>query len=132
MPGQTTVRAKNGDIEGSTTLTLWYAQVRFAPGAPDDAPEIFASAAAGGSAPELLYPPDGTLIPPNLTILDVQFRPGSGNPLGNKQAEGFPGISTSSEGTCLDFGQFFGKLKKNPLCPAPEAAGGNAPEGYSR
>jgi hypothetical protein len=81
VPGQTTVRAANGAVEGSTTLTLWYAQVRYAPGAPDEAPEIFAAAEPGGTAPELLYPPDGTLIPPNLMLLDVQFRPGSGNDL---------------------------------------------------
>jgi hypothetical protein len=80
-PGDTTVRATNGAVEGTTTLTLWYAQVRFAPGVREDAPDLFAGAAGGGSDPELLYPPDGTLIPPNLTILDVQFRPGNGNDL---------------------------------------------------
>jgi hypothetical protein len=81
QPGQTSVIARNGTLEGSTGLTLWYAQVRYAEGAPGDAAETFAGATAGGADPELLYPADGTLIPPNLTILDVQFRPGAANDL---------------------------------------------------
>lgn len=81
QPGETRVVARNGAVEGSTTLTLWYAQVRFTPGVREDAPDLFAAAQPGGDAPELLYPPDGTLIPPNLMLLDVQFRPGGDNDL---------------------------------------------------
>jgi hypothetical protein len=80
-PGSTRVRAVNGSVEGSTSVTLWYVQTRFAPDAPTDAPTIFAGASTGGSVPELVYPPDGALIPPNLMLLDVQFLPGTGNDL---------------------------------------------------
>jgi len=37
--------------------------------------------AAPGAAPELVYPPDGALFPPNTNVIEVQFRPGAGNEL---------------------------------------------------
>src|SRR5215831_18757006 len=34
-----------------------------------------------GVAPQLVYPPDQVLLPPNMNVIEVQFLPGSGNAL---------------------------------------------------
>jgi hypothetical protein len=80
-PGATTVRARNGAVEGTTSLTLVYITGVFAPGAPPDAPQLLGGTAPGGPAPSIVYPPDGVLIPPNLSLLDVQFQPGANQDL---------------------------------------------------
>lgn len=46
-------------------------------GAPDDAASRFSSAARSARAPELIYPADGVLVPPNLTGLELHFLPAS-------------------------------------------------------
>ena len=50
-------------------------------GAPSDAASKFGGAPDPSRAPTLVYPPDGTLMPPNITTVDVQFLPGAGNDL---------------------------------------------------
>ncbi|HEY3355706.1 MAG TPA: hypothetical protein VGQ83_20815 [Polyangia bacterium] len=79
--GSTTVRARNGAVEGTTTVTLVQITAVFTDGVPANAPALLGGAAPGGPAPAIVYPPDGVLIPPNLTLLDVQFRPGAGQDL---------------------------------------------------
>lgn len=49
-----------------------------APGTPADAPTKFGGAADPGRAPQIAYPPDGVLIPPNLNELEVQLVPKGG------------------------------------------------------
>jgi TolB protein len=51
------------------------------PTAPADAPDQFGNADPGGVAPMSVYPSTGTLIPPNMNTIEVQFRPGAGNDL---------------------------------------------------
>lgn len=34
-----------------------------------------------GAAPQLVYPPDQVLLPPNMNVIEVQFLPGAGNAL---------------------------------------------------
>ncbi|HEX7838197.1 MAG TPA: hypothetical protein VF469_12070 [Kofleriaceae bacterium] len=34
-----------------------------------------------GAAPQLVYPPDQVLLPPNMNVIEVQFQPGAGNTL---------------------------------------------------
>ncbi|HEX3766652.1 MAG TPA: hypothetical protein VHW23_48490, partial [Kofleriaceae bacterium] len=36
---------------------------------------------AQGAAPQLVYPPDQVLLPPNMNVIEVQFLPGAGNTL---------------------------------------------------
>jgi len=53
----------------------------FANGAPADAATKFGGSVDPGRAPTIVYPPDGTLMPPNIATVDVQFLPGAGNDL---------------------------------------------------
>ncbi len=50
-------------------------------GAPADSSTKFGGTDDPSRAPELVYPPDGTMMPPNIATLDVQFLPGTGNDL---------------------------------------------------
>jgi TolB protein len=51
------------------------------PGAPADAPTKFGGAVDGNLSPSWVYPPDGTLIPPNMNVLELQFTRASGQDL---------------------------------------------------
>ncbi|HEX8953719.1 MAG TPA: hypothetical protein VF945_17800, partial [Polyangia bacterium] len=75
--GITQVRATRGADFGKTSLTVRLKKVVIAPGAPADAPGKFGGPATG-AAPTMVYPPDGTLVPPNLNELEVQFTPPAG------------------------------------------------------
>jgi hypothetical protein len=50
-------------------------------GAPSDAPNHFGGASDLGSAPSLVYPPDGVMMPPNISMLEVQLQPATGTDL---------------------------------------------------
>lgn len=50
-------------------------------GAPSDSAARFGGADDPSRAPSIVYPEDGTLLPPNLTGFEVHFRPGAGNDL---------------------------------------------------
>nr|MBK7066758.1 hypothetical protein [Deltaproteobacteria bacterium] len=50
-------------------------------GAPSDSASRFGGAADPARAPSIVYPEDGTVLPPNLTGFEVHFRPGAGNDL---------------------------------------------------
>lgn len=73
--GRSTVRARLGEDTGDTSLTLRADVVVLGPGVPADAPTRFGGAADPGFAPDLVYPPDGALIPPNLNLLEIHFQP---------------------------------------------------------
>jgi hypothetical protein len=74
--GKTTVHATVGNDTGSTTLTLQVGAVVIAPGTPPDAPSKFGGAPDQSFAPDTVYPPDGALVPPNLSELEIQWHPG--------------------------------------------------------
>ncbi|MGZ3407133.1 MAG: hypothetical protein ACXVAN_11860, partial [Polyangia bacterium] len=63
--GVTKVRATRGNHFGKTTLTVHLEKIVIAPGAPADAPGKFGGPATG-AASTVVYPPDATMIPPNL------------------------------------------------------------------
>lgn len=73
----------SGFITGSVSLTLRFrARVsggcKDCPSFPgDDAPVC----TGANAAPTLVYPPDGVLLPPNMTVMEVHFMPGQGNDL---------------------------------------------------
>ena len=73
--GKTVVRARYEGDAGETTLTLRARAIVITPGTPPDAPGRFGGPADPSAAPELVYPPAGALIPPNLNELEVHFRP---------------------------------------------------------
>jgi hypothetical protein len=78
--GVTKVRATRGNDFGKTTLTVHLDKIVIAPGAPADAPGKFGGPATG-AASTMVYPPDATMIPPNLNELEVQFTPAAGTTL---------------------------------------------------
>ncbi|MCS6912093.1 MAG: hypothetical protein RMK29_07085 [Myxococcales bacterium] len=71
--GRTTVRAQLEGDTGSASLLLRVRAVVIAPGAPPDAPDRFGGAADPSRAPELVYPPNGVLVPPNIQMLEFQW-----------------------------------------------------------
>jgi len=80
-PGKLNVHATSQGITADTTLTLKKATVVITQGAPPDAPGKFGGAVDSGKSPAFAYPADGTLVPPNMNVLEFQFYPGAGNDL---------------------------------------------------
>lgn len=82
--GVTRVVANRGGIIGQTGLTLRLRQRHVDPaatGLPTDPAMPFTGPAAPSRAPDLVYPNDGVLLPPNLSRLEVHFMPGPSNTL---------------------------------------------------
>lgn len=80
--GQTRVIANGAGIEGSTGVTILLHQTYTDPGStglPANPADLFATGAPNGTAPSLVYPNDGVIVPPNLGKLELHFRPGGGN-----------------------------------------------------
>ncbi len=78
------VAAQRGTVQGETGLEL-HLKKRYAdPGAtglPVDPEAPFNGPADASRAPDLVYPNDGVLLPPNLRLLEIHFMPGAGNTL---------------------------------------------------
>jgi hypothetical protein len=72
--GLTTIRATTEGGSGTTTLLLRRDSVFVTPGTPEDAPTRFGGTPVAGAAPELVYPEDGTIVPPNLGELEFHYR----------------------------------------------------------
>jgi TolB protein len=49
------------------------------PSAPPNAPDLFDDAEPGGAAPMLVYPSTGTIIPPNISTMEIHYVPGGSN-----------------------------------------------------
>lgn len=58
----------------STQLTVRVERIVIAGGASADTPARFDGDAGAGAGPEVVYPNDGTLVPPNLQRLEIHFR----------------------------------------------------------
>jgi hypothetical protein len=81
--GRTVVTATLHSLSGSTSLTLQLRQRYSDPGStlPASPSTLFGGGDSPGAAPELVYPNDGVLVPPNLGRLEFHVRPGPGNAL---------------------------------------------------
>jgi len=81
--GRSRVLATLGAVSGETGLTVRIKERYPDPGAnlPADPSGPFGGPANPGRAPDLVYPNDGVLVPPNLRLLEVHFKPGAGNTL---------------------------------------------------
>ncbi len=81
--GLTNVVAVAGDALATTGLTLVMRQRIDDPSStvPADAAQKFTGAGDPTRAPDVVYPNDGVLVPPNLGRLEVHFQPGAGNTL---------------------------------------------------
>jgi hypothetical protein len=82
--GRTRVIAQLAGVQGETGLAIKIRQ-RYedpsATGLPVDPEAPFTGPADAGRAPDVVYPNDGVLLPPNLRLLEVHFRPGTNNTL---------------------------------------------------
>ncbi|HKA88735.1 MAG TPA: hypothetical protein VKE22_13795 [Haliangiales bacterium] len=77
--GKGRVRAYIGGVEGFGYLTLVIKQRYADPqatGLPGDPTAPFNGPAADARKPDIVYPPDGVLLPPNLGKIEVHFLPG--------------------------------------------------------
>jgi hypothetical protein len=100
--GVTRVHATHGSDGGKTSLTVRIKKIVITPGTPSDAPGKFGGPATG-AAPTMVYPPDGTLIPPNLNELEVQFTPPAGATLFEVGLVG-PALDLKIYTTCVAVG----------------------------
>lgn len=81
--GRTRVIASLDGVRGEADLALLLRQRHADPASdlPADPGGPFGGPADPARAPELVYPVDGVLVPPNLAKLEIHFRRGSGNTL---------------------------------------------------
>jgi hypothetical protein len=83
LGGVVGVKAQNGALTGSAVLTIKFSAVNLAdgPGAmpalPTTPDQKFGGPADTARAPQLVYPNDGVLLPPNLNGIEVHYRVGS-------------------------------------------------------
>lgn len=77
--GLASVQARHAGLVGTTTITVRIAQTAYAPGTTAADRDRFMAADDPSRAPELVYPPDGTVVPPNLNELEFHFRPSGGD-----------------------------------------------------
>ncbi len=79
--GHSNIHASAHGLTAQTGITIRLTQIVIGPGAPPDAPTKFGGADDPSRAPTLVYPNDGTMVPPNLNVLEFHFMPGAGNSL---------------------------------------------------
>jgi hypothetical protein len=84
--GVVTVTAGANSLTATATLTVSYSFVGVDPGmtatVPTNAPSLFTTTTNTASrAPQLIYPNDGVLFPPNVSGIEIHFMPGTGNTL---------------------------------------------------
>ncbi len=82
--GLVTITATSGTVSATATLTVNYTFVGPDPGmtsnVPPNAAGLFTTTTNDASrAPQLIYPNDGVLFPPNVSGIEVHFMPGAGN-----------------------------------------------------
>jgi len=77
--------AAAGAVSARASLLVRYAFDGVDPGmtgmVPSDAPSKFGGHDDPSHAPELIYPNDGTMFPPNVSGVEIHFRTGAGNTL---------------------------------------------------
>jgi hypothetical protein len=79
--GTTKVHAHARSITFDANLTVSNPIVITTGGAGASAPSSFGGPSGTSNAPTLVYPPDGTMVPPNMQTLEFHFLPGTGNTL---------------------------------------------------
>src|SRR5262249_39874247 len=77
--GKTQVHADFGSLTGQTGLSLRLTKIIITPTAPGDAPTKFGGADDPSRAPQVVYPPNGVMVPPRMNEIEWHFRPGAGN-----------------------------------------------------
>jgi hypothetical protein len=79
--GLANVQANAGNVFSTTGLTVMIRQKMVDPssGLPSDVDGKFTGTEDPNRAPDLVYPNDGVLLPPNFGGVEVHFHPGAGN-----------------------------------------------------
>lgn len=78
LGGVTSIRCMRGPDVAATLLTITGDSVILLPGVPDDVPGRFGGTVDPSSAPEIVYPADHVMVPPNLNPLEFHFMPNGG------------------------------------------------------
>jgi hypothetical protein len=73
--GKTTIVATARGVQGRATLILKTEKIVIGPGADASSPGKFGGAEDPANGPDLEYPADGVLVPPNMNVLELQFKP---------------------------------------------------------
>jgi hypothetical protein len=94
--GNTAVRASYLTYVASTNLAVTGPTSIVASG-PVDAATKFGGAVDATAAPTIVYPADGTIVPPNMNVFEFQYLPGAGNTL----------FELAFKGTNLDLKVYF-------------------------
>lgn len=79
--GEASVSASGGAITGIAKVRVKYTKVVYGAGAAPGSIGRFSGTEDAGLAPQLAYPLDGAMIPPNFAALEVQWRYGVGTDL---------------------------------------------------
>ena len=85
--GVVTITASANGLSAKATLTVSYTFIGADPGmtstVPTNAPTIFTATTTDtpSRAPQLIYPNDGVLFPPNISGIEIHFMPGDSNTL---------------------------------------------------
>ncbi len=82
--GVTTVSALAGTVRGTTQVSVKLQASVKDPASttvPENASSLFAGAASATRKPDLVYPNDGVLMPPNMRGAEIHFLPGTSNTL---------------------------------------------------
>lgn len=79
--GKGTVKCNAKGLNTSTSVTIEQAKVVVGSGAPPDAPGKFGGASDPGASIQVVYPPSGILVPPNMNSLEIHFIPAAGQQL---------------------------------------------------
>lgn len=77
--GRTNIVATYMGMTTTTTLTLQLDRIIIGPGATADTPARFGGSVSAGAGPEIVYPEDGTMVPPNLQQLELHYMPNGGD-----------------------------------------------------
>ncbi len=86
--GEGTVVAVLQGVSGEAQFTVHVHSVHVDDGAPSDADTMFGGTEDPAIAPNLLYPADGVLLPPNLTDVNFMWDGGAGNDIWKLRFEG--------------------------------------------
>ncbi|MBN8609719.1 MAG: PD40 domain-containing protein [Deltaproteobacteria bacterium] len=77
--GRTNIVATYMGMTTSTTLTVQFERIIIADGATAETPTRFDGTATAGAGPEVVYPDDGAMVPPNLGSLELHYMPNGGD-----------------------------------------------------
>jgi hypothetical protein len=80
--GVSPVHATLDTVQGAASIEVFVRNIRVGPGAPGNAPDLFAVGTEDpGTAPVIAYPPPQVIVPRNLGDLEMHWRDGFGHDL---------------------------------------------------